>query len=204
MGTREDPIPVGTTVTLGDGWQITVQSVIPDATDIVLKENQFNKLPKSGDQFFIARVQAKYTGPNSATFSGSYRLRAVGPSSIGYSTFANNPGVIPDPIPESEVFTGGVIEGNVGWEIKSSDANALVMYDNPLSFGGNNDRMYMALYLSPVGTSPQNAAGWDDKGNALKTQGRYDEAINAYNEAIRLDPNDIEAWNALKGAGPHQ
>jgi hypothetical protein len=29
---------VGTTVNLGDGWQITVLSVIPDATNIVLKE----------------------------------------------------------------------------------------------------------------------------------------------------------------------
>jgi hypothetical protein len=84
VGTREDPIPVGTTVALGDGWQVTVQSVIPDATAIVLKENAFNKQPKEGDQFFLAKVQAKYTGPNSATFGGSYRLRAVGPSSIGY------------------------------------------------------------------------------------------------------------------------
>ena len=185
---------MGTTVNLSDGWQITVLSVIPDATNIVLKENTFNKQPKEGDQFFLAKVQAKYTGPNSTTFGGSYRLRAVGPSSIGYSTFANNPGVIPDPIPDSEVFTGGIIEGNVGWEIKSSDANALVMYDNPISFGGNNDRVFMALYLSPVGTSPQCAVAWSNKGAALDDQGKHDEAIKAYDEAIRLDPNDANAW----------
>ena len=33
-----------------------------------------------------------------------------------------------------------------------------------------------------------------DKGLALYNQGRYDEAIKAYNEAIRLDPEDAEAW----------
>lgn len=146
VGTRDNPIPMGTTVTLSDGWEITVLSVIPDATNIVLNENMFNKPPKAGDQFFLARIQAKYIGPNSATFDGSYRLRAVGPSSVGYTTFGNSPGVIPDPLPNSEVFTDGVIAGNIGWEIKSSDASALVMYDNPISFGTQENREFMALY----------------------------------------------------------
>jgi hypothetical protein len=146
VGTREKPVPMGTPVDLGDNWQITVMSVIPDATNVVLKENQFNNPPQPGNQFFLARIHAKYTGSGSDTFGGSYRLRAVGPSSVGYSTFENSAGVIPDPLPDSELFAGGVIEGNIGWEIKSSDADSLVMYDNPLSFGDSKDRMYMALY----------------------------------------------------------
>ncbi|MGD0953287.1 MAG: tetratricopeptide repeat protein [Methanotrichaceae archaeon] len=192
VGTRDDPIPIGTTVSLGDGWQITVMSVIPDATNIVLKENMFNKPPKPGDQFFIARVQVKYTGTNSAQFGGDYRLRAVGPSNVGYSTFQNSPGVIPDPLLNSDVFTDGAIEGNVGWEIKSTDANALVMYDNPLSFGGNNEREYMALYTAPS-TSPQDATTWINKGNALMDQKKYDAAIKAYDEATKLSPNNTKA-----------
>jgi len=94
----------------------------------------------------ISAHYLKYTGSNSVSFDGRLRLRAVGPSSVGYSTFENSPGVIPNPLPDSEVFTGGVISGNIGWEIKSSDANALVMYDNPL-FGSKDNRVYMALYL---------------------------------------------------------
>ena len=131
-------------------WQIVVLSVAPSATSIVMGENPYNDPPMAGNQFFLARVQAKYTGAGSDTFGGSYRLRAVGPSSVGYSTFENSPGVIPDPLPDSEVFSGGVIEGNIGWEIKSSDASSLVMYDNPISFGGNKDRIYMALYGGPA------------------------------------------------------
>jgi hypothetical protein len=146
VGTRENPVPMGSSVDLGDGWQITVLDVIPDATDIVLKENMFNKQPKAGDQFFLTMVAIKYTGSGSSTFNGGYRLRAVGPSSVGYSTFENNPGVIPDPLPSSDVFSGGVIKGYIGWEIKSSDASALEMYDKPLSFGNQANPIFMALY----------------------------------------------------------
>lgn len=145
-GTRDDPIPIGTAVDLGDGWEIVVLDVVPDATNIILRENMFNNPPTAGNQFFLARVRAKYSGEDSDTFGGSYRLRAVGPSSVGYSTFQNSPGVIPDLLPDSEVFSGGVIEGNIGWEVKSSDASSLVMYDSPISFGDNEDRIYMALY----------------------------------------------------------
>ena len=153
VGTRENPVPIGTTVDLGDGWQVTVMNVIPDATNAVLRENQFNDPPKAGNQFFLARIQANYTGSGSDTFDGSYRLRAVGPSSVGYTTFGNSAGVIPDPLPDSELFSGGVVEGYIGWEIKSSDANTLVMYDKPMSFDDSKDRVYMALYGPGYSTS---------------------------------------------------
>ena len=42
---------------------------------------------------------------------------------------------------------------------------------------------------------------------ALYSLGKYDEAIKAYDEAIRLDPEDAEArynkGNALKSLGKH-
>lgn len=145
FGTRENPVPMlDYKVTLSDGWEITVLNVIPDATQIVLNENMFNGPPKDGHQFFLAKIRACYTGSDSDTFDGGYRLRAVGASNVAYSTFENNCGVIPDELPDSEVFTGGCIEGYVGWEIKSSDAYSLVMYDKPFSFG-ETERIYFSL-----------------------------------------------------------
>lgn len=170
-GTRENPIPMGTIVDLGDGWEVTVLSVVPNADNAVLQENQFNNPPKSGGQFFLAKVRATYKGSGSSTFRGSYRLRAVGPSSIGYSTFENNVGVIPDPLPDSEVFSGGSIEGYVGWEIRSGDADALVMYDSPLTFG-ETSRLYMALYGGQVSSiSFSSSKVWAEKGHWK--MGRY-------------------------------
>jgi len=58
-GTRDDPIPMGTPVNLRDAWTITVLSIMPDATQAILKENMFNDPPKAGNQFFMARVRGK-------------------------------------------------------------------------------------------------------------------------------------------------
>jgi hypothetical protein len=132
---RENPIPLGQAALVSGSWRIQVLSTIPDATAMVLAENQFNAPPAAGRQFFIARVQATYVGPGSATFDGSFRLRAVGPSAVAYETFdlANNCGVIPDPMPEPDVFTGGTVAGNVCWSILSTDVQGLVMFDEPLA-----------------------------------------------------------------------
>ena len=40
----------------------------------------------------------------------------------------------------------------------------------------------------------QTAVDWYNKGCALDDQGKHDEAIKAYDEAIMLDPNCADAW----------
>jgi Flp pilus assembly protein TadD len=54
--------------------------------------------------------------------------------------------------------------------------------------------------LSPTSTAteidPQDADAWISKGLALDDLGRYEEAIEAYNEAIKIDPQSAIAWSA--------
>ncbi len=38
------------------------------------------------------------------------------------------------------------------------------------------------------------AIDWNDKGNALVDQGKYDEAIKAYDRAIEINPQLAEPW----------
>jgi hypothetical protein len=133
--TRENPIPFGQTKAVSGGWQMRVLSTTPDATALVLAENMFNDPPGAGGQFFIARVEATYTGPGSATFDASYRLRAVGPSGFVYRTFdTESCGVIPDEFPTNTVFTGGTLSGNVCWSVSAADAAGLMIFDD--DFGG--------------------------------------------------------------------
>lgn len=51
------------------------------------------------------------------------------------------------------------------------------------------------------------ASVWNNKGNALASQGKYDEAIKAFDEAIKLDPSFTRAWfnkgNALNSQGKY-
>jgi len=129
VGSRANPIPLGQSALIYGNWEIRVVDVIPNATDLVLQENRFNTPPKPGYQFFIATVEATYRGQGSARFDGTYRLRAVGPANVSYSTFDDDCGVIPNAISDTEVFTGGTIRGNVCWQVRSSDAAALLMYD---------------------------------------------------------------------------
>lgn len=42
---------------------------------------------------------------------------------------------------------------------------------------------------------PDLAAAWNNKGLILYNQGKYDEAIQAYDKAIKLDPKDADPWN---------
>lgn len=146
VGTRENPVPKGTPVNLGDGWQVKVTSVDANATQQVLQRNSFNKSPTEGQQFFIATLQATFNGQSSAKFDGGFRMRAVGAAAVSYSTFDNPCGVIPNEIADAETFTGGTITGNLCWAIRSSDADSLVMYDTGAGFSTPAKRIYLSLH----------------------------------------------------------
>ena len=63
----------------------------------------------------------------------------------------------------------------------------------------------LLLVLTASAQCQQTAGDWVDKGNALGIQGNYDEAIKAYDDAIKLDPNYAAAWSnkgiALRNLG---
>src|SRR5512137_927669 len=58
-----------------------------------------------------------------------------------------------------------------------------------------------------VTKTASDATVWNDKGTALGYLGKYDEAIQAYNEAIKINPQHAAAWNnkgeALRSQGKY-
>lgn len=144
VSSRDNPLPLNTTGVIGD-YEVTVISTTPNATDVVLAENQFNEPPTPGNQFFMVRVVTTYVGNETGTPWVDLNFQAVGAANTGYTTFNNTCGVIPDdPMFTSELFPGGSAEFNICWEVESTDQDSLVMYVEPLmSF--NSDSVWFSI-----------------------------------------------------------
>lgn len=143
-GTRQQPTPPGESSALGDGWTLRVVGVTPDASEAVLAQNQFNEPPETGEQFFIVRVAMTFNGRGSADVAAGTRLRLVGDSAVAYTTYNDGCGVVPDELPDTEVFTGGTVEGNLCWSVKSSDVGSLVLFDDAYEIA-DEDRKFFSL-----------------------------------------------------------
>ncbi len=140
----DSPIQLGAVVQVGN-WRLRVSAVRPDGTDGVMEENEFNDPPPEGNQFFIASLEATYTGTESSTFWVDMTLKSVGESNVAYEGFDAYCGVIPDDINDSgETFPGGTITGNICWNIQSTDAASLVMIVEEL-FNFDDTRAFFAL-----------------------------------------------------------
>ena len=129
---RQNPVQFDTEVDVknayDDHWRIAVIDTVPDATQLVLGENPFNNPPKEGFRFYIVTIRVQYLGPDSTSFGGSYRLKALGIGGVVYTTFADSCWVIPDDLPDPELFTNGTVEGNVCWEVADDDVDSLQMF----------------------------------------------------------------------------
>ena len=53
----------------------------------------------------------------------------------------------------------------------------------------------LLIAISTPSACQENAEEWLDRGNELFGQGNYEKAIEAYDEAIRLDPENLVAWS---------
>jgi hypothetical protein len=148
-GSRDNPVPLGTAREVEhsdtDHWQVTVLGTTPDATQIVLNENQSKDSPEVGNQFFIVNVRVKYLGQDSTRFDRSSRLKALGDGGVVYTAFWNSCGDIADELPNSELFTNGTIEGNECWQIASSDVDSLLMILEPDFLSDEGTRVWFSL-----------------------------------------------------------
>lgn len=122
LGTRENPLPIGTTIEMGD-WKLTVTDVALDATETVMSENEFNEPPADGRQFVMFGVEATYDGTDSGTAWLDFSWAIVG---SGGNTFGDSGdmedycGVIPNDLNEAgEAFPGASVSGNVCFSVPS-------------------------------------------------------------------------------------
>jgi len=173
-GTRDDPLPAGTPVTIGN-WEVTVLSSTLDATEAVLAENSFNDPPDAGDQYSMVRVAVTYRGEGSASPLLDLTFGAVGDSAVTYG-FADDCGVTPDGYPSlRDVFPGGTVTGNLCWGIRAADAGTLVlMAEEAFSFDDERFLLEIPAEGNDFGAPPSagivNAGGpAGSRGNPIPT-----------------------------------
>jgi hypothetical protein len=146
-GTRAHPIPEGAAAYIGQGWTIKVVSTLPNATARVLQFDRSNNPPGRGKQFYMVQISATLRGKKPRYFSAAYRIRAVGRQGAGYTPTDNSCGSIPDPdleVDNRQIFPPNHIQGNVCWNVLSSDAPNLLMYTDDQN--GGIKRLYFALH----------------------------------------------------------
>ncbi|MCH7669697.1 MAG: hypothetical protein IIC71_10955 [Acidobacteria bacterium] len=142
-GSRGNPLALGDTVVVGD-WEISILAFDPDATTIVLAENQFNTPPPSGRTFVTLRVSATYVGQDSDILLAGVDFRGVGDLALSYGP-EDTCGVVPDDLDTiSEVFPGGEITGNLCWSVDERDVESLLLYMFE-SFSFGSDYLFVDL-----------------------------------------------------------
>lgn len=118
---------LGVAIDLNDDWRVAVLDVIPDATEQVMAENQFNERPADGRQFFIAMMSVENLGSEPEVFPASYLFRAIGSSGYEYTTFNDSCGVIPGAFPYDPVPPGTTVKGNVCRSVGRAVVGVLIM-----------------------------------------------------------------------------
>ena len=110
-GSRENPHPIGTTIA-SDEWEVTVNSFTRNATDEVMKENEFNDEPDDGEEYVLVNLTAERLGEKSASPYYDIDVDYVtegGNVISSLSSFA----IIPDELSSAELYAGATATGNV-------------------------------------------------------------------------------------------
>ncbi|WP_158665574.1 hypothetical protein [Pontimonas salivibrio] len=123
LGSRENPLPIGTAVVLDDGmggvWEVTLLAPDLEANEVVLAENMFNEDPPEGFQYSLLPVVAKYLGEETGTAAWDLDFAYVSAAGTTHKPFDVSV-VIPDDLGSlNELYNGGVAEGNIAIAIPS-------------------------------------------------------------------------------------
>lgn len=157
----DNPLELGRVVQVGD-WRLRVASIQPDATDDIMAEYEYNDPPGDDEQFFQIGLEATYAGEDSGTFWTDITLKVVGESAVAYESFDASCGVISNDITNSgETFPGGINIGDACWNIKSSDADSLVLIvEDWTTF--DDDRAFLSLDASAAPVDETTSIGLPD------------------------------------------
>lgn len=125
-GDRDNAVPLGLVADIGAGWRLQVLEVLPDGAAAVAAENEFNEPPPAGSTFTLVKVALGYYGLNDPISAFQPTISAVGASHLELESFC---GTLPNELDLFvDVFSGGVVVGNLCFVTTTPDATSLQLY----------------------------------------------------------------------------
>ena len=125
VGSKENPVPAGDSMRLGD-WTIEVVGFTADASDAIHRENQFNDKPKEGEQYVLVTLKETYEGNGSSDPYFDQTWALVSEDGTLYEEAGQ---VLPKELSSVGNVPGGVSGvGNVAFLVPSEVAKSSVLY----------------------------------------------------------------------------
>ncbi len=152
-GDRAGPVLAGAIADIGGGWRLQILNVNPDAAALIAAENSFNEPPPTGSTFTMITLALGYFGLDDPKSSFETTISAVGSANVELRAEC---GVIPQGLDIfGEIFTGGVVTGNVCFVTTPADATSLQLYASGDIFGSN--QVFIDATKSPTNVVPMTA-----------------------------------------------
>jgi hypothetical protein len=138
---RQEPVGMGTSVDLGNGWSVTVNSADTDADAEVAAAEEFNEPPAGGKRYVVVNLSATNVGDRPDT-------PEVEASLFGSSGVEHDGGnLVTPPEPRfdtvAELEPGGSTEGNLVFIADVDETDLLLRLQPLIEVGGN--RAWVAL-----------------------------------------------------------
>ena len=131
--TRNNPFKLGTAgYTAGFAWKVAVTSVNANAWSVIQAANATNKAPRAGYVDVLVTITATYNGPDTgAGFDLVSNFAVATTKGASYGASPSACGIVPnDAGAAGDYFNGGVLTGNLCFQVPSSVANSLALYWN--------------------------------------------------------------------------
>ncbi|MBI4396025.1 MAG: hypothetical protein HY548_02950 [Elusimicrobia bacterium] len=123
---KENPLLYGQSLTIPEGWTITITGYDSDAWPAIQAENIYNTAPASGYKYIMVKVKISNASAQSPSNPWpDLNLRLVGSENVEYKSFDTS-NVLPGKFPDGDLYTGGMAEGNIDFQVKQGETGLIL------------------------------------------------------------------------------
>ncbi|WP_296149469.1 DUF4352 domain-containing protein [uncultured Corynebacterium sp.] len=120
--TRENPLPVGSTIENKD-WKVTLNSVNLNANDDIKKANDYNKDPEAGKKYMMANITAEYVGDDPQGKQPLFTVEYISPDGQTVGQFETIVLMDDDFDMSNTLYSGASTTGNIVYPIPEDNGD---------------------------------------------------------------------------------